>query len=421
MKSAHVLEQRLPPPEGVATALRTVPPPPPPKKASIAQTIPPPVPPRRRKISLPVQQTVRKQPLVTFSALSIDKEAPEPGKSVADVRSGLVSAKKCLVVDDRRSLGSKLDELFQDSTSESCPPNRLNKGDDLRERLLALLRPDSLQRLGSDSKTCSDELQPNLRRCCRGSSPNLSKLPLSLPLTESPLRKFNVAPPAVTPDKELTNSLKFCRQKSMPSLNGSGEKFKSAGEEMHEDSPSTVAAEPPSENNSVDHPLTVVADLNFYEPDAETDIWLPRNPPMAPPKGPQITAKSPQIPPRSPQITATSPQIPAKSPLIVRRGPRVPPKLCSTPRGYLAEESASPRELDEFFDSMGIDSSLREYGEHCQLSASVSFSSVPSSVCQQKSDDLSLEEPLGAPKAKSISIIEKNARVIKWIYSCDRV
>lgn len=143
----------------------------------------------------------------------------------------------------------------------------------------------------------------------------------------------------------------------------------------------------------------------------------PDNPPSSPtgiPVSPPLPSSLPVFPPPSPAITRLSSSSHRKRPLLTRSKSDMSDRC-----------SRAGRELERFFNLCGLDpADMQEWnGSSSDIMSMARFRSVsaPGSECagSSREDEDAEEENAGNAAERvpySVSVIERNARVIKWLY-----
>lgn len=181
------------------------------------------------------------------------------------------------------------------------------------------------------------------------------------------------------------------------------------------------------------HPISLTPQFPLRPAASQLHLSHPRTPGRSPLK-PVVVPSKPEKPPAdAPVRAAPPPPLPALSPSSPARtrlsssSSRKRPSLTRSKSDLSDRCSRAGTELERFFNLCGLDpADLQEWTESTSDIVSMArFHSVsaPGSECgasnREEDAEEEEEEEAGAPAARvpyGVSVIERNARVIKWLY-----
>ncbi|TNM86729.1 hypothetical protein fugu_006959 [Takifugu bimaculatus] len=197
-------------------------------------------------------------------------------------------------------------------------------------------------------------------------------------------------------------------------------------------SPARPPCRPPLFIRKPLHPISLTSQLSLRPAASQLHLSQPRTPGPSPLKPVAVPSKPEKPPPGTPvQATppAPLPALPPSSPARTRlssSSSRKRPSLTRSKSDLSDRCSRAGTELERFFNLCGLDpADLQEWtGSTSDIVSMARFRSVsaPGSECEASNrdeNDAEEEDGPGVPEGRvpyGVSVIERNARVIKWLY-----
>ncbi|XP_032377358.1 protein FAM110A [Etheostoma spectabile] len=203
---------------------------------------------------------------------------------------------------------------------------------------------------------------------------------------------------------------------------------------MPQASPVRTPCRPPQYTRQPLQPIPVHTQFPLRPAASHLRLFHTRTTPRPTPLKPVVAPSKPDNPPSSPAETPVSappflnlPLFPPPSPAITRlssSSSRKRPSLTRSKSDMSDRYSRAGTELERFFNLCGLDpADLQLTGSNSDIVSMARFHSVsaPGSECAGygKEDEDDEEEDADNPAARvpyGVSVIERNARVIKWLY-----